>query len=108
MQAVARIDIKGPIPAHAGEPRAQSRCCDGAKAYPRSRGGTKCAAVQETREQGLSPLTRGNLAAALCRVAAGGPIPAHAGEPLKVLNHGLLSRAYPRSRGGTRSIFIWI
>ena len=30
------------------------------RAYPRSRGGTECTAMELVEQQGLSPLTRGN------------------------------------------------
>ena len=53
------------------------------------------------RVTGLSPLTRGNLVAHPRRVCTHGPIPAHAGEPVTVVNGQSQIRAYPRSRGGT-------
>ena len=50
---------------------------------------------------GLSPLTRGNLLRTEITGEPSGPIPAHAGEPGYFGNKFWVSRAYPRSRGGT-------
>ena len=50
-------------------------------AYPRSCGATFAGAQRLARDQGLSPLARGNLALATIRSAALGPIPARAGQP---------------------------
>ena len=91
----------GPIPARAGEPN--SRCLESCQigAYPRSRGGTHDARLVAGGGRGLSPLARGNHRATRSSRAAGGPIPARAGEPLLHLNIWIQVRAYPRSRGGT-------
>lgn len=48
---------------------------------PRSRGGTKTLQGLVCRLMGLSPFTRGNPVSIATTSAAGGPIPAHAGEP---------------------------
>ena len=53
------------------------------------------------REMGLSPLTRGNRASMDGQLPSDGPIPAHAGEPHSRSGCSALTRAYPRSRGGT-------
>ena len=50
---------------------------------------------------GLSPLTRGNRRYRARWWGRSGPIPAHAGEPKSQVGAGYVSRAYPRSRGGT-------
>ena len=50
---------------------------------------------------GLSPLTRGNPDDALTILFVQGPIPAHAGQPMRRTFLFLAFRAYPRSRGAT-------
>ena len=50
---------------------------------------------------GLSPLARGNQRLDVLLLVVSGPIPARAGEPLRVKKINLARRAYPRSRGGT-------
>ena len=50
---------------------------------------------------GLSPLTRGNPGHHRRSGAGRGPIPAHAGEPLRGVTRKRMHWAYPRSRGGT-------
>ena len=72
----------GPIPAHAGEPRPLVTSSKTTGAYPRSRGGTRSAEYKTQRDDGLSPLTRGNHFPSARKPSPGGPIPAHAGEPL--------------------------
>ena len=76
-----RVPLPGPIPAHAGEPRASQRLAMPLWAYPRSRGGTLLRCPLVVRLGGLSPLTRGNLQIVGFEGTSGGPIPAHAGEP---------------------------
>ena len=49
-------------------------------AHPRSRGENMQAAMQLTRDNGSSPLTRGKRATALAVLADDGLIPAHAGK----------------------------
>ena len=91
----------GPIPAHAGQPRClvSSGCWAGA--YPRSRGATDPAVQDGRPESGLSPLTRGNPAAAAADAGQDGPIPAHAGQPFGRGLPAWRQGAYPRSRGAT-------
>ena len=100
-QRIAREKSIGPIPAHAGEPLPVLVLARSAAAYPRSRGGTASARLMPARVMGLSPLTRGNLAVHGCCSLRWGPIPAHAGEPSRPAAPRWVSRAYPRSRGGT-------
>ena len=69
-------------------------------AYPRSRGGIGFYERQETADQGLSPLARGNLQTRSQTSNDYGPIPARAGESKKSIKSGGENRAYPRSRGG--------
>ena len=91
----------GPIPAHAGQPRwlVSTGCWAGA--YPRSRGATDPAVQDGRPESGLSPLTRGNPAAAAADAGQDGPIPAHAGQPFGRGLPAWRQGAYPRSRGAT-------
>ena len=102
---LSRIDAKtgkkGPIPAHAGEPHQSRSLCTCVRAYPRSRGGTPINSISSRSASGLSPLTRGNLRASVLRASSAGPIPAHAGEPHRLVCWLQIHRAYPRSRGGT-------
>ena len=79
------------------------RCVSAAHtgAYPRSRGGTARISFFDARKMGLSPLTRGNRRYRARWWGRSGPIPAHAGEPKSQVGAGYVSRAYPRSRGGT-------
>ena len=93
---------RGPIPAHAGEPRFKLAMLFFERAYPRSRGGTKPPTSARFENGGLSPLTRGNLLPISDEQLEIGPIPAHAGEPLSRLCSENLPTAYPRSRGGTK------
>ena len=94
----------GPIPARAGEPRCAAPAGRGARAYPRSRGGTESARGRVRRDRGLSPLARGNHAGHRCLHGRIGPIPARAGEPRARRPATRCRRAYPRSRGGTERI----
>ena len=96
-----RQKLRGPIPAHAGQPSAQGMSQAISGAYPRSRGATRAQASELRRAYGLSPLTRGNQAAAIWQGLADGPIPAHAGQPAARCRPRPWSRAYPRSRGAT-------
>ena len=92
----------GPIPAHAGQPCCRCGRPRRARAYPRSRGATVVGAAEVFQQQGLSPLTRGNLLWMWSCVPCFGPIPAHAGQPRPPSPAMMASRAYPRSRGATR------
>ena len=94
----------GPIPAHAGQPgpSCERRCA--CRAYPRSRGATSNILLVCPSTQGLSPLTRGNLAHELGQHEAQGPIPAHAGQPSSATTSARSTRAYPRSRGATVTV----
>ena len=94
--------FRGPIPARAGEPKSSPARRSSSRAYPRSRGGTTLSAASPPSSWGLSPLARGNHKLAIQVSAQQGPIPARAGEPPRQKPGRSLSRAYPRSRGGTR------
>ena len=72
---------EGPIPARAGQPMTISALCHPAWAYPRSRGATGIIRADPSRNQGLSPLARGNQGRPLDAGVCTGPIPARAGQP---------------------------
>ena len=97
-----RVIALGPIPADAGEPDRYRSQAAKAWAYPRGRGGTCPTNRRQGRQRGLSPRTRGNPAARSLGRAAGGPIPADAGEPRCSACPRSSERAYPRGRGGTK------
>ncbi len=90
----------GPIPADAGEPCGIRWAAATCRAYPRGRGGAPCLLPPLRRIPGLSPRTRGSLAAEVARGVREGPIPADAGEPTCRAARAMRSRAYPRGRGG--------
>ena len=99
------VDLcRGPIPAHAGEPKPRLCIKSMGWAYPRSRGGTWLSMPGILSMWGLSPLTRGNQSAHVERHETTGPIPAHAGEPTSRRAGGAKPGAYPRSRGGTNVV----
>ena len=79
----ARNAFLRPIPAHAGEPLLPRSARPSYRAYPRSRGGTQSGSNQGSDSEGLSPLTRGNRSGQVQLPLPAGPIPAHAGEPIK-------------------------
>ena len=72
---------EGPIPAGAGEPRAEAVKGGGNGAYPRGCGGTICMQGAAVAAEGLSPRVRGNRADTRRKGYSWGPIPAGAGEP---------------------------
>ena len=60
IRAARFLASAGSIPAHAGEPRARTERPDGARVYPRPRGGTLRIRGARGVCRGLSPPTRGN------------------------------------------------
>ena len=94
----------GSIPAHAGEPLHPALPQDGAKVYPRPRGGTSAVRSFSTSSGGLSPPTRGNRDGREPSERISRSIPAHAGEPGETALWALCGRVYPRPRGGTAVI----
>ena len=72
------------IPACAGEPTAEPFLTSGTWVYPRVCGGTIGKEACVSRDTGLSPRVRGNLAGSVPRGARPGSIPACAGEPCSV------------------------
>ena len=77
----ASCDLRGPIPARAGEPQRSPRSGRSSRAYPRASGGTRAASAALPLVPGLSPRERGNLPYCQLEGGGGGPIPARAGEP---------------------------
>ena len=71
--------------------------------YPRPRGGTERLASIESKIDGLSPPTRGNLNRPLVGQVDLRSIPAHAGEPPRGRRCPRIVQVYPRPRGGTYS-----
>ena len=89
----------GLIPAHAGKTgcvRARRRR---SRAHPRSRGENMQAAMQLTRDNGSSPLTRGKRVPGAPCDDGDGLIPAHAGKTSKRRPPSSPNGAHPRSRG---------
>ena len=76
-----KLKLRGPIPAHAGQPLPGLKGWVLTRAYPRSRGATCWGYARTSRAVGLSPLTRGNPSQQELAEARLGPIPAHAGQP---------------------------
>ena len=74
-------EMRGSIPAHAGEPARTLTTAGQCKVYPRTRGGTETSRTAYNDFQGLSPHTRGNPVGFRPRFLKLGSIPAHAGEP---------------------------
>ena len=95
--------VGGPIPAHAGEPSAISAVPRVTGAYPRACGGAKAKAEGIRAGVGLSPRMRGSRRLAARAGALGGPIPAHAGEPMPRTARASAGRAYPRACGGAQA-----
>ena len=65
------------------------------------RGGTPAQQQEPVANEGLSPHARGNLGLAHLQRRPSGPIPACAGEPVRVMDISVSFGAYPRMRGGT-------
>ena len=93
--------MAGSIPAHAGEPSLPPPESADKRVYPRPRGGTALPFCVTTVAPGLSPPTRGNLAAGAGALDLRRSIPAHAGEPPTPRLARGLPAVYPRPRGGT-------
>ena len=97
-----RTAAQGSIPACAGEPPLKIRVEQQRRVYPRLRGGTASIRCATSSGRGLSPLARGNRAAAWLTRPRSGSIPACAGEPTPSCCPSSGARVYPRLRGGTR------
>ena len=70
------------------------------RVYPRPRGGARSVTGAGRGGRGLSPPTRGSLAATGAAQPAEGSIPAHAGEPDQATVRHPSFEVYPRPRGG--------
>ena len=90
----------GPIPAHAGEPRAPPGGSGARWAYPRACGGAVQSDLSAAQLRGLSPRMRGSPHPGGIAAALLGPIPAHAGEPSDDAGRHVRDGAYPRACGG--------
>ena len=101
-RSVNTRNMKGSIPASAGEPQQLAIVSRSVVVYPRECGGT----VRERRLGGhlggLSPRVRGNLEDLLDAVRVRGSIPASAGEPVCDRLGGRDYMVYPRECGGTK------
>ena len=98
---VARREIRGSIPASAGEPRRGKLDRRRSRVYPRECGGTHRQIALQRLGEGLSPRVRGNPAEQRPLRLAGGSIPASAGEPGSIPWCPWSARVYPRECGGT-------
>ena len=81
------LNIFGSIPAYAGEPHPHPRQRANQTVYPRVCGGTTQEGGYNVNIVGLSPRMRGNRCADSGAEAAGGSIPAYAGEPPRAARH---------------------
>ena len=99
-QIVIALDGQRSIPAHAGEPRSGRAVTATARVYPRPRGGATMTETKVVPKPGLSPPTRGSPRQASTRLRPSRSIPAHAGEPCGRSRTFMMTRVYPRPRGG--------
>ena len=92
---------QGSIPAHAGQPSRTATAGCLARVHPRSRGATERSGLLSLRQQGPSPLTRGNRYCLRAKRLRHGSIPAHAGQPAPGRRRRRGLGVHPRSRGAT-------
>ena len=95
-------DLRGTIPARAGEPSRRRRRESRGRDYPRAGGGTASKPSATVFARGLSPRGRGNPFSSLEIEARSGTIPARAGEPPPWKARPIRSGDYPRAGGGTK------
>ncbi len=95
------IALQGSIPACAGEPPPGGKGKMQTLVYPRVCGGTAHRNFDRRALLGLSPRVRGNQGGIWRGCAAGGSIPACAGEPAALRVETMRDRVYPRVCGGT-------
>ena len=93
------------IPAHAGKTIVVAIGALVAAAHPRSRGENMQAAMQLTRDNGSSPLTRGKRGGSPATRVGDRLIPAHAGKTWWRPPPSTRCAAHPRSRGENRRRF---
>ncbi len=96
--------LRGSIPTHAGKPVKKVAVAYRPRVYPHSCGETGRGLIQDRRDQGLSPLMRGNLHGNLYIFAIERSIPTHAGKPDISNSNSQTSWVYPHSCGETCSI----
>ena len=96
-----RNQVLGSIPACAGEPPSLLIPMALPRVYPRVCGGTVVGPSVSLVDQGLSPRVRGNRPDGDRATAAGGSIPACAGEPTRWRPRDSSRGVYPRVCGGT-------
>ena len=97
------VEVRGSIPARAGEPRCPGSGPKSHRVYPRTCGGTSTLNAGTGRIRGLSPHVRGNLMKGELARLGRGSIPARAGEPCSAVAPVSRWRVYPRTCGGTSS-----
>ena len=89
----------GLIPAHAGKTSSVTGWPVAWRAHPRSRGENPDQTLEELRELGSSPLTRGKPRRLRRDYRHHGLIPAHAGKTMTAIEARACRGAHPRSRG---------
>ena len=94
-------DVRGSIPACAGEPGRRASAGGACAVYPRVCGGTRRDERPMENATGLSPRVRGNRLLFVAEKVAGGSIPACAGEPKTAAMCWRARMVYPRVCGGT-------
>ncbi len=82
--------LSGPIPACAGETIQNPAILDSMGAYPRMRGGNINPITYALTPTGLSPHARGKLLTEMSHTMSEGPIPACAGETLRITDSSTL------------------
>ncbi len=99
-----RRGSRGSIPALAGQPTVKNAAITTAMVHPRSRGAATKPGVRTWSNWGPSPLSRGSRLPHGLGQAAGGSIPALAGQPVPPPWSAHLERVHPRSRGAARYV----
>ena len=96
-------ELRGSIPACAGEPSSSYPSAAGTRVYPRVCGGASAAIETLADASGLSPRVRGSPHLTLGSDRLDGSIPACAGEPAQHLRPAPVLGVYPRVCGGAAS-----
>ena len=96
----------GAIPARAGQPHRSYEVIALARGHPRSRGATGMRSLDFDRDQGPSPLARGNLYVVGHALEHLGAIPARAGQPTLRSMQAVRAWGHPRSRGATHGAVV--
>ena len=100
-QDMAIIEAVGSIPAYAGDPAVTPSLPVQSGVYPRLRGGSIDVLGELDGVDGLSPPTRGILAALQAQLDTAWSIPAYAGDPGGGGGCAGARQVYPRLRGGS-------